>query len=119
MRLFAIGFACVISAITSRAATPVVTSNESLRNEVRNAIQRGAHWLSGNQNTNGYWSTPDQPAVTALALVALDPRQRAKDPQFAANFTTGYAFLESNIKSDGGIYKEGLANYNTSLALLA
>jgi squalene-hopene/tetraprenyl-beta-curcumene cyclase len=118
MRLFAIALVCVCAFRNSFAATLVVTGNESLRNEVRNAIQRGARWLSTNQNPEGFWSTPDQPAVTALALVALNPKERSHDPQFATNFARGYAFLEKQIKPDGGIYKEGLANYNTSLGLL-
>jgi squalene-hopene/tetraprenyl-beta-curcumene cyclase len=31
----------------------------------------------------------------------------------------GYEFLRGNAQSDGGIYSRGLANYNTSLALMA
>ena len=31
----------------------------------------------------------------------------------------GYAFIRSNAKPDGGIYSRGLANYNTSVALMA
>src|SRR5436190_5435706 len=107
MRLLVIAF--IASLLNSFAATPIITSNESLRNELRNAIQRGARWLSSNQNSNGWWSTADQPAVTALALVALDPKLRATDPQFSTNFTRGYDFLEQQIKPDGGIYKEGMA----------
>ena len=42
----------------------------SFRNEVQRAIDRGIVWLREHQNTNGSWSTPDQPAVTALALAA-------------------------------------------------
>src|SRR5207247_763141 len=52
----------------------------SFRNEVEHAIDRGLEWLQKNQGTNGVWSTADQPAVTALALVACkgDPRGRFK-----------------------------------------
>ncbi len=45
-------------------------SNISLRNEVKHAIDKGWAWLEKSQNTNGFWSTPDHPAITALALTA-------------------------------------------------
>ena len=40
----------------------------SFRNEVRHAIGQGLQWLQSHQNSNGWWSTAEQPAVTALAL---------------------------------------------------
>src|ERR1700722_8260118 len=46
-------------------------SDISFRNEVQLAINKGLTWLQTNQNTNGYWSTADQPALTALALSAF------------------------------------------------
>src|SRR2546427_7566807 len=50
----------------------------SLRNEVQHAVDRGLDWLAAHQNSNGWWSTPDQPAVSALALTAFkgDPQDR-------------------------------------------
>src|SRR5688572_23858366 len=101
------------------AAAPEVAGNESWRNAARNVAERAARVLSPTQHADGSWSTPDQPAVTALALVALDPKARGNNPQFATNFSRGYEFLEKNVKEDGGIYKEGLANYNTSIGLIA
>ena len=61
----------------SISANPV--ADVSFRNELQRAIDRGLTWLQANQNTNGYWwSTPDHPAVTALALMAFkgDPQKR-------------------------------------------
>src|SRR5438045_9003013 len=54
------------------AAKPAVLEKRdvSFQNEIQRAIDRGLGWLHENQNTNGCWSTPDQPAVTALALTA-------------------------------------------------
>src|SRR6266576_4284192 len=46
-------------------------SNVSLQNEVKRAIDKGLRWLEGNQNTNGFWSTPDHPAITAVGVVAF------------------------------------------------
>src|SRR5262245_60042997 len=42
------------------------------RAEVRTAIERGLTFLLKAQNSNGWWSTPDQPAVTSLALTTLN-----------------------------------------------
>ena len=94
--------------------------DESLRHEVQRAIDRGITWLLANQNSNGWWTTPDHPAVTALPLVALSGEPSGK---FLKNPTPqiqrGYAFLLASAKPDGGIYATNMANYNTSLSLLA
>jgi squalene-hopene/tetraprenyl-beta-curcumene cyclase len=90
----------------------------SFRHEVQHAIDKGLSWLEKNQNTNGFWSTADQPAVTALALNALvgDPGETFKTN---GAVKSGYAFLLKNVQPDGGIYHKELENYNTSLSLLA
>src|ERR1051325_5333172 len=71
------------------APAPVRVHNESLRNELNRAIDRGTEWLSKNQNAEGWWSTTDQPAVTALCLVALNSQKERSDPKFADNFSKG------------------------------
>ena len=92
----------------------------SFRNEVEHAIDRGLEWLQKNQHTNGYWSASEQPAVTALALVAFkgDPRARFKDPE-PAWLRKGYDYILSCVQPDGGIHKTNLVTYNTSIAMLA
>ncbi|MFM8470037.1 MAG: cycloartenol synthase [Limisphaerales bacterium] len=117
----------LVSATTLRAAdaprTPVPAPSghdESLRHEVQRAIDRGIAWLLANQNSNGWWTTPDHPAVTALPLVALNGEPSGKylkEPTPAIQ--RGYAFLLASAKPDGGIYATNMANYNTSLSLLA
>ena len=90
----------------------------SFRNEVQHAIDKGISWLEKSQDTNGFWSTADHPAVTALALTAFmgEPGGKAKTNAAVKN---GYAFLLKNVQPDGGIYRKELQNYNTSLSLLA
>ena len=92
----------------------------SFRNEVQHAIDQGLAWLSANQDTNGFWSTSDHPAVTALALSAFmgEPKDRYKT-NWPAPVKRGYAFLLRHVQPDGGIYRKELQNYNTSLSLLA
>jgi squalene-hopene/tetraprenyl-beta-curcumene cyclase len=108
---------------TVRAADqplPLRVRNESLRNEIQNAADKGVRWLRSQQNTNGAWSNPDHPAVTALALTAClgEPSGavRKNPPEFVKR---GYEFLLSCVQPDGGIYRSGLQNYNTSLAVMA
>ena len=66
----------------------------SLRGEVQRAIDRGTAWLLANQNSNGWWTTPDHPAVTALPLVALNGEPSGKFlKQHTPAMIRGYAFL--------------------------
>jgi squalene-hopene/tetraprenyl-beta-curcumene cyclase len=92
--------------------------NKSLKNEIERSMERGVDWLSKNQQTGGHWSTTEQPAVTALVLVALKGQPLEADEAEAAR--KGYEFLLKNVKDDGSIHGgKGLVNYNTSIALLA
>jgi squalene-hopene/tetraprenyl-beta-curcumene cyclase len=56
----------------AQPATPSMQTNAPTRQEVRAAIERGLAFLQKAQNSNGWWSTPDQPAVTALVLTAMN-----------------------------------------------
>ena len=125
-RFSLITFAIVLvaSLFPSDAAEPKFSKSAlgktdvSFRNEVQHAIDKGLFWLEANQNTNGFWSTADHPAVTALSLTAF---MGEPDGRFKTNSSVkkGYTFLLSNVQSDGGIYRKELQNYNTALSLLA
>ena len=101
---------------------PHDSKNLSLRNEIQLSIDKGLSFLKTQQKADGSWSgtEPNHPALTAMPLVAFqrEPSGRyfKEQPDFLKN---GYAFLRSKAHSDGAIYTKGLANYNTSLALLA
>jgi squalene-hopene/tetraprenyl-beta-curcumene cyclase len=102
----------------SWAAEPLITSNTSLRNEVVRSIARGTEALIKMQNNGGYWSTADHPAVTALALVALQGQE--SDARKNEAMAKGYAFLEKCFQPDGSIHNgKGMVNYNTSISLMA
>ncbi len=104
-----------------RAGEPVPHHEENLsvRNEVGIAIDKGLDWLRQHQNADGSWSLNDYPALTALPLWAYmgDPR-RTPGPT-PAYIVKGYDFIVSSAQGDGGIYRKGLANYNTSISLVA
>lgn len=92
----------------------------SFRNEVQRALDKGLDFLRQNQDTNGWWSTPDHPAVTALALTAFmgEPNGRWKKPE-PAFMHKGYAFILACAQPDGSICKKELQNYNTAVAMVA
>ena len=102
------------------AATAETGRNLSLRNEVRHAIESGLAWLTKAQNPEGYWSQPQYPALSGLVLTAFmgDPngRYRKNHPAFIAK---GYDYLLQCVQPDGGIYVKDLANYNTSVSMVA
>src|SRR5512138_721620 len=123
------GLAMVITTtIGMRGAEQIVAPNhplplardQSFRNEIEYALSRGLTWLQANQNSNGWWSTPDQPAITALALTAFKgdakARYQSTEPDWLKK---GYRFVLGCVQPDGGIHRTNLVTYNTSLSMMA
>lgn len=84
----------------------------------RELITRGLDYLKTQQKPDGSWqSHQDPPAITAIVLKAFvqDQRYSIKDDFIKR----GYDKLLSFQLADGGIYKDLLANYNTSIAISA
>jgi squalene-hopene/tetraprenyl-beta-curcumene cyclase len=105
---------CILGAV----GQPLRPTDDSFRQEVQRAIERGNDFLKTSQNSNGWWSTPDHPSVTALALSAMlgEPQRRLHSSPAARK---GFAFVVSCAQPDGGIYVTNLANYNTSISMMA
>ncbi len=101
-----------------QAAFVAAQPDASFRHELEHSIDLGLAWLRANQNTNGWWSTPDDPAVTALALAAVlaEPsgRFRTNSP---ADIKQGFHYLLACVQPDGSIQRGKLANYNTALSM--
>ncbi|MBL9137925.1 MAG: terpene cyclase/mutase family protein, partial [Verrucomicrobiales bacterium] len=90
------------------------------REAIRAALDRGVSWLLANQNSNGWWSTAEQPAVTALVLTALNREPSGKFTKSRpSELSRAYEFLLGSVKPDGSIHRGTLANYNTALSLMA
>lgn len=116
-------FTLVCAALPAVAADKVVAGSKpdlSMKLELEGAIGKGLGWLANKQSAAGFWSEPEYPAMSALALTAMqgDPSGTYKR-KYASEIGKGYAWLLSNAKADGGIYADKLANYNTSIALMA
>jgi squalene-hopene/tetraprenyl-beta-curcumene cyclase len=113
-----LGLTCAM--VVTHAAEPIAVrpTDISFRHEIQRAIEKGNDFLKSSQHSNGWWSTPDHPSVTALALSAMmgEPGGRLKN---SAGIKKGYAFVVSCAQPDGGIYVTNLANYNTSISMMA
>jgi squalene-hopene/tetraprenyl-beta-curcumene cyclase len=113
-------FCAALLTVEPLRAEAVHSPDISFRNEVQHAIDKGLDWLQSNQNTNGYWSTADQPAVTALALSAfMGEPSRSYQLHPPTALQRGFDFIAAHAKSDGSIYGKGLQNYNTSICMMA
>jgi squalene-hopene/tetraprenyl-beta-curcumene cyclase len=99
---------------------PPPAKDRSLQLEIEHAIDKGLHSLEAKQNPAGYWSTPETPGLSALVLTAFvkEPTGavKAQPPDFIKK---GYDYLLQSQQKDGGIYLKGLANYSTSVCVLA
>lgn len=85
--------------------------------DVKDVVQKGVAFLKKQQGEDGSFS-PKQagPGVTALVAAALLRNGYSADEPVVAK---ALAYLEKNVQKDGGIYDKVLANYTTSIAVLA
>jgi squalene-hopene/tetraprenyl-beta-curcumene cyclase len=94
--------------------------NTSLRHEIQRSIDRGLTWLTANQNSNGWWQTPDHPAVTSLAVSAFngDPMNRYRGKE-TPGLKKAYGYLLDHAQPNGSICVTNLPTYNTAVSMLA
>jgi squalene-hopene/tetraprenyl-beta-curcumene cyclase len=113
----------LVTAVPTHAADSVASTssrNDSLKFELKRAIDKGTEYLINTQKKEGYWSTADHPALTGLPLVALQGDPSATDRKDRAeHLAKAYEFLLSCVHDDGIYGKRELINYNTSVSLLA
>ena len=95
-----------------------------LEAEARAAMARGADWLAAQQQPGGTWGLPDSPAMTGLAMNAL---QRTDAAAYADAINRAMVFILTSVQEDGSIWRTpsverkggGLANYNTAICMTA
>jgi squalene-hopene/tetraprenyl-beta-curcumene cyclase len=115
-RLRALVLAVVALAVLSRtslAQTPAVEKAQASK-----LVDRGISYLTGAQAEDGSFSKQAGPGITALVATAfLENGRSPSDPVVAK----ALKYLESHVRSDGGIYAEGskYKNYETSIAMRA
>ncbi len=118
--LLLMGVTGILCSVAGPAAGQARTQNqESLKQEAKMAIRRGVAFLEKQQAAGGSIGDPEQPAITALAVLAIlgDPGRDAT--ALPAAVKNGFGFIASTAQPDGGLYVKGLANYNTSICLTA
>lgn len=107
----AISLGLVVGARADDPPRAVATSSE-----IKAMVERAADFLKTRQAANGSFSAQRTgPGITALVVASLIRNGRAEDPIVAK----AMKYLETSVKQDGGIYDRGLANYTTSVALIA
>ncbi len=92
--------------------------------EARAAMARGSQWLAAQQQPDGYWALPDSPALTGLAMWAL---QKTDPETHAGSINRAMVFILTSVQEDGSIWRQpsvqrrggGLANYNTAVCMAA
>jgi squalene-hopene/tetraprenyl-beta-curcumene cyclase len=85
--------------------------------QLKEILERAADYLKSHQGADGSFSPKIAgPGVTAIVAAGmLRCGFRVDDPVVRRCL----AYLEKNVKKDGGIYDKGLANYTTSVAVMA
>jgi squalene-hopene/tetraprenyl-beta-curcumene cyclase len=107
--------AAALLAVPVRAADDVGVPSK----EVKPVVEKAYAFLKSRQGADGSFSgtVPGQgPGITALVVAALLRNGYGPDDPVVAG---GLKYLEGQVKKDGGIYDKGLANYVTSVAVMA
>lgn len=85
--------------------------------EVRAVVDKAVAFLKKQQNEDGSFSPKRAgPGISAVVAAGLLRNGRGPDDPVVAKTLT---YLEKSVKEDGGIYDKFLANYTTSVSLLA
>ena len=92
-------------------------ANQQAAKKLGPMVDRGVAFLAARQDEDGSYSKATGTGVTSLATTALLRNGRTpSDPLVAKSL----AFLQTQVKDDGGIYQQGsrYRNYETCLAML-
>ena len=95
-----------------------------LETEARAAMAKGAAWLAAQQQADGHWALADSPALTGLAMWAL---QQTDPAAHKSAIDRALVFVLTSVQEDGSIWRQpavqrkggGLANYNTAICMSA
>jgi squalene-hopene/tetraprenyl-beta-curcumene cyclase len=101
----------------SAAARAQGDKNEPTAKEAQVLVDKALSFLKTQQAADGSFSAKQLgPGITAVTVAALLRNgQSPKEPVIAR----ALAYLEKSVQPDGGIYSKFLANYTTSVAVMA
>ncbi|MAE62027.1 MAG: hypothetical protein CMJ49_11805 [Planctomycetaceae bacterium] len=107
----------IVSVTLLSVTAPTRALDDAARAEGRAAVKRAIEFLRATQQPEGCWTPQPGPAVTALVAAGMlrSPTIDRKDPTVAKAID----YILAHQQDDGGIYNRILANYNTSIALMA
>ena len=104
-------------AIGLSASLPPAGAADADAQEMKAIVEKAVAFLRKQQAADGSFSAKTTgPGVTGIVVAGLLRNGISPDDPMVAR---AMAFLEKNVKKDGGIYDKALANYTTSVALMA
>jgi squalene-hopene/tetraprenyl-beta-curcumene cyclase len=104
--------ACVLAPLALPGPSRAAADNK----DVDAVRKRAVAYLRSRQAKDGSFSPRFGPGVTALVVAAMVHNGYGADDPMVAK---ALAYLEKRVKKDGGIYDKRLANYTTSVAMMA
>lgn len=112
-----IRLACGLAAIAFVAGAARGQSTAPSPKEIQPVVDKAIAFLKTSQNPDGSFSPKlAGPGVSALVAAALIKNGVSpSDPLVAKTLK----YVESQVQKDGGVYNKGLANYTTSIAVMA
>jgi squalene-hopene/tetraprenyl-beta-curcumene cyclase len=116
-RVFIVSLTCVLTPLLGLSGTSRSGETDPSAKDVRQVLDKAIAFLKSRQGQDGSFAPKVAgPGVTALVVAAL-ARNGVSPKEPVEEAALGY--LEKQIKQDGGIYSKFLANYTTSVALMA
>jgi squalene-hopene/tetraprenyl-beta-curcumene cyclase len=111
------GVSLLMSLLWIAPARPADTRTAPTPRELQPILDKAIAFLRSHQNDDGSFAPRlGGPGISALVAAGLIRNDVSPDDPLVAKTL---AYLEKKIHEDGGIYDKGLANYTTSVALLA
>ena len=105
---------------TSAIAIPAITPSANAGPEPaewKKTVDQAYNYLKTRQGEDGSFAPKlGGPGITAMAVAGLLKCGFPSDDPVVAK---GLKYLESNVQKDGGVYNKMLANYTTSLGVMA
>jgi hypothetical protein len=110
----------VVTLLLAGTTRPVQAATRDLGpdpKEFQEVLDKAIDFLKQRQKEDGSFSAKFAgPGITALVVAGLLRNGRGMDDPMVAK---ALKFIEKSVKKDGGIYDKGLANYTTSVSLMA